>query len=124
MLLQLQETYENDIYSLENQENVEEFKPKGFNVFIIISSEFCKQFIFVDTLVKMLLPIKEKAKLPEETDELMNLTMPEANTRMISDEDEDTDSITCKVEESDLNCPQDEMLDLTITDEFDDECRR
>ena len=43
---------------------------------------------------------------------------------MISDEDEDTDFITCKVEESDLNSPQDEMLDLTITDEFDDECRR
>ena len=54
----------------------------------------------------------------------MILTLPEENTRMISDEDEDRDSITCTVEESDLNCPQEEMLDLTITDEFDDECRR
>ena len=54
----------------------------------------------------------------------MTLTLPRDITKKISDEEEDTDSITCTVEESDLICPQEEMLDLTITDEFDDECRR
>ena len=43
------------------------------------------------------------------------ITLPEVDEEMMSAADDDTDSITCTVEESDLHCPQEEMLDLTIT---------
>ena len=47
---------------------------------------------------------------------------------MIQNQTEDDvngmDCMPCNVEESDLNCPQEEMLDLTIMDEFTQECRR
>ena len=52
------------------------------------------------------------------------ITLPEVDEEMMSAADDDTDSITCTVEESDLHCPQEEMLDLTITDEFTEECGR
>ena len=59
--------------------------------------------------------------LPDETNLLkMTGTLPDMDKKMISDDD--TDSTT--VEESDLNCPKEEMLDLTITDEFTEECVR
>ena len=48
----------------------------------------------------------------------------ELEKEKFTNSDDDTDSITCTVEESDLNCPQEEMLDLTITDEFTEECVR
>ena len=50
------------------------------------------------------------------------ITLEEDNTNRVSAED--TDSIFCRVEEDDLSCPQEEMLDLTVTDEFDDEVGR
>ena len=46
------------------------------------------------------------------------------NLILTEPEDEEKDSVTCTVEESDLNCPEEEMLDLTITDEFTEECGR
>ena len=52
------------------------------------------------------------------------IILPEVDEEMMSAADDDTDSITCTVEESDLHCPQEEMLDLTITDEFTEECGR
>ena len=52
------------------------------------------------------------------------ITQPEIEEEMMSGADDDTDSITCTVEESDLHCPQEEMLDLTITDEITEECAR
>ena len=36
----------------------------------------------------------------------------------------DADSISCLVEENDLDCPLEKVLDLTITDEFKNECAR
>jgi hypothetical protein len=45
------------------------------------------------------------------------ITLEEDSTSKICDKG--TDSITCTVEESDLSCPQEEMLDPTVTDEFD-----
>ena len=49
------------------------------------------------------------------------ITLPDVDEEMMNVADGDTDSITCTVEESDLHCPQEEMLDLTITDEFTEE---
>jgi len=95
---------EADIYSMEHQDNVEEFKTK-------------------DIVGKFLTPLKTDKILSCGTDPLdadINISeMEEAIT-----DDADADSITCTVEENDLNCPQEDMLDLTITDEFTDECAR
>ena len=52
------------------------------------------------------------------------ITLPEIEEEMMNVAADDTDYITCTVEESDLHCPQEEMLDLTITDEFTEECAR
>ena len=63
--------------------------------------------------------------LADDTDpENEAITLPDGDREKMSAADDDTDSITCTVEESDLHCPQEEMLDLTITDEFTEECGR
>ena len=49
-------------------------------------------------------------------------SLPRAVAETIDDEQTETGSIT--VEEYDLNCPQEEMLDLTVKDEFSEEFGR
>ena len=39
-------------------------------------------------------------------------------------EDEDAESVTCTVEESDHNCPEEEILVLRLEDEFTEESER
>merc|ERR1711936_87524 len=88
---------EADIYSLEHQENVEEFNTKDI------------PSIFLHSL-------KEKKMLPEGKDPLIvDSTLPEEEEEVIS-----PDSVSCTVEESDLNCPP-EDLDSEFTDEDDRE---
>ena len=63
-----------------------------------------------------------KEILPDRTDPLnIAVTLPEVDEEMITDDVVKVNSITCVVEESDLTCPEEEMLDLTITDEFTEE---
>eukprot|EP00092_Neocalanus_flemingeri_P004533 GFUD01004883.1.p1 GENE.GFUD01004883.1~~GFUD01004883.1.p1 ORF type:complete len:1386 (+),score=410.73 GFUD01004883.1:97-4254(+) len=96
---------EADIYSMEHQENVEEFNTN-------------------ELPVRFLQPLKTKKILQDGTD-LLNVsdTLPEMD-KETSIADSNTDFINCAVEESDMNCPKEETLDLTITDEFTEECIR
>ena len=63
-----------------------------------------------------------KEILVDRTDPLnIAVTLPEVDKEMITEDVVNVDSITSVVEENDLTCPEEEMLDLTITDEFTDE---
>ena len=74
-----------------------------------------------DFLKNFLTPLKTDKILAFGTDNLNN-DLSEEDEEII--EDHENDSFICTVEESNLNCPEEEMLDLTITDEFKEDCHR
>ena len=84
----------------------------------------------IDIQKKFLQPTRVKSPLATDPNLLQIKTQTEdpSPSQMIqkqTEHDEDgTDCMPCTVEESDLNCPQEEMLDLSIMDEFTQECTR
>ena len=70
----------------------------------------------VDSPVKFLQPLRPSSTVPEV------ITLEEDATS--KNYNGARDSVSCTVEESDLRCPQEEMLDPTVTDEFDVEVGR
>ena len=84
----------------------------------------------IDIQEKFLQPTRVKSPVATDQSLLQIETQKEdaSPSQMIQKQTEDDEDgmecLPCTVEESDLNCPQEEMLDLTIMDEFTEECKR
>ena len=79
--------------------------------------------LVTDIQGKLLQTTRVKSPLAEDP----NLSQIQTQTKMVEalrEDDEDADSLNYAVEESDLHSPVEETLDLTIMDEFTEECKR
>ena len=85
-------------------------------------------FFISDTPAKFIKPIKLKKLQPNRVDDVdppaIEVVQTEVEKEKLTNYDDDTDSITCTVEESEFICFEEESLDLTVSDEFTEECFR
>ena len=80
--------------------------------------------ILVDIPAKLIKPIKLKLQ-PNRVDEVdLPATQTQLEEENVTNTDDDTDSFTCTVEESNFISFEEESLDLTVSDEFMEECVR
>ena len=81
-----------------------------------------------DIPAKFIKPIKLKKLQPNRVDDVdppaIEVVQTEVEKEKLTNYDDDTDSITCTVEESEFICFEEESLDLTVSDEFTEECFR
>ena len=89
---------------------MEEFKPKGIEIIAHISD------LTFPVEAQFLPPIHIKSPVTKDNN-ISRMMLTEA-------EDEDAESVTCTVEESDHNCPEEDILVLRLEDEFTEECDR